>query len=59
VAAMVLEFYLSPLLFDSARPLPWILPMAEAFIFLIAALALWGPVRRALRIDPIEAIRES
>jgi ABC-type antimicrobial peptide transport system permease subunit len=59
MAALVLEFYLSPLLFESGRPLPWILPMAEAFLFLIAALALWGPVRRALRTDPMEAIRES
>jgi predicted permease len=59
VAAMVLDSYLSPLLFDSGRPLPWILPAAEAFISLIAALALWGPVRRALRTDPMEAIRES
>jgi hypothetical protein len=31
---------------------------ATAF-FLIAAFALYGPVRRALRIDPIEAVRES
>jgi putative ABC transport system permease protein len=59
LAAMLLDYYLSPLLFDSGRPLPWILPAAEAFIFLIAALALYGPVRRALRIDPMQAIRES
>ena len=62
MSAMLLDSYLSPLLFDSGsdgRPLPWILPAAEASIFLIAALALYGPVRRALRIDPVEAVRES
>jgi predicted permease len=56
LAAMLLDYYLSPLLY---KPLPWILPAAEAFIFLIAALASYGPVRGALRIDPIEAVRES
>jgi ABC-type antimicrobial peptide transport system permease subunit len=59
---MMLDYYLSPLLFDfgaNGRPLPWILPAAEAFIFVIAVIVLHGPVRRALRVDPIEAMRES
>jgi putative ABC transport system permease protein len=62
LGATLLDYYLSPLLFDVAadgRPLPWILPAAEAMIFLIAGLALYGPVRRALRIDPMEAVREN
>jgi hypothetical protein len=62
LAAMLLDYYLSPLLCDfgaDGRPLPWILPAAEAFIILIAAIALYEPVRRALRIDPMEAVRES
>ena len=56
------DYYLSPMLFDfreGGRPLPWILPAAEAFIFLVAAFALSGPVRRVLRVDPVEALRES
>ena len=58
--ALLLDYYLSPLLFGAdGRPLPWILPAAEAFIFLIAAAVLYGPVRRALRVDPLEALRES
>ena len=61
VAAGMLESYLSPLLFDQsgARPLPWILPAAEAFVLLTALIALWGPVRRALRVDPFATLRES
>jgi putative ABC transport system permease protein len=61
-AAMLIDYHLSPLLFDlgtEERPLPWMLPAAELFIFLIAAVALYGPVRHALRIDPMEAVRES
>jgi putative ABC transport system permease protein len=62
LAATMLDYYLSPLLFDSGangRPLPWILPAAEAFILVIAVIVLRGPVRRALRVGPIEAMRES
>ncbi len=62
VAALVLEFYLPPLLFGSAagaRPLPWILPAAEAFVFLMGLAALFGPVRRTLEVDATEALRES
>jgi predicted permease len=61
LAALMLDYYLAPLLFESrgdGRVLPWI-PAAEAFIFLIAGIAIYGPVRRALRIHPVEALRES
>jgi ABC-type antimicrobial peptide transport system permease subunit len=61
LAALMLNYYLSPLLFEprgDGPVLPWI-PAAEAFIFLIAGIATYGPVRRALRIDPVEALRES
>ena len=60
LAALILDYYLSPLLFDSTvdgRSLLWILA-AEAFIFLMAAIALVGPIRRALRIDPVDALRD-
>lgn len=60
--ALILDFYLSPLLFDysdGGRPLPWVLPAAEAFVLLMGVIAIFGPVRRALRVDPTEALRES
>lgn len=60
--ALILDFYLSPLLFNYAeggRPLPWVLPAAEAFVLLMGVIAVFGPVRRALRVDATEALRES
>jgi predicted permease len=59
LAALLLDFYLSPLLFAGAggRPLPWILPAAEAFILLVGVIAVFGPTRRALGVDPVEALR--
>jgi putative ABC transport system permease protein len=61
LAALLLDFYLSPLLFvqEGGRPLPWILPAAEAFILLVGVIAVFGPTRRALGVDPVEALRES
>ena len=38
-------------------PIPGILPGAAAFMLLVGALALLGPARRLLRIDPAEALR--
>jgi putative ABC transport system permease protein len=60
VTALLLNFYLSPLLFgrESDQPLPWILPAAEAFILLVGVLAVLGPTRRALGVDPVEILRE-
>ncbi len=60
LTALILDFYLSPSLFGTGanRPLPWILPAAEAFILLIGLLALFGPVRRTLQVDATEALRE-
>jgi putative ABC transport system permease protein len=61
LTALLLDFYLSPLLFDvreGGRPLPWILPAAEAFILLVGVIAVFGPTRRALRVDSVEALRE-
>jgi len=62
LTALLLDFYLSPLLFpvrEGGRPLPWILPAAEAFVLLVGVIAVFGPARRALGIDPVEAMRES
>ncbi len=58
VVALALNFYLTPLLFSTGRPLPWILPAAEAFVILMGVLALFGPVRRTLKVDATEALRE-
>jgi putative ABC transport system permease protein len=60
LTALLLDFYLSPLLFvgEGGRPLPWILPAAEAFILLVGVIAVFGPTRRALRVDSVEALRE-
>ena len=38
-------------------PIPGILPGAAAFMLLVGVLASLGPARRALRIDPTEALR--
>lgn len=62
LTALLLDMYLSPLLFgarESGRPLPWILPAAEAFVLTVGVIAVFGPARRALRVDPVEELRES
>jgi hypothetical protein len=60
LTALLLDFYYSPVLFvEGGRPLPWILPAAEAFILLVGVIAVFGPARRALGVDPVEALRES
>ena len=60
LTALLLDFYLSPMLFvrEGGRPLPWILPAAEAFIILVGVMAVFGPTRHALRVDSVEALRE-
>ena len=61
VGAALLDHYVSPALFElreGGRPLPWILPAAEAFIVLTGLLVVAGPARRALRVDPVEALRD-
>ena len=59
VAAILVNYFLSPLLFDegSRHVMPWLLVAAEACVLLIAALAVLGPARRALAINVSEAIR--
>jgi hypothetical protein len=60
LTALLLDFYLSPWLFvqEGGRPLPWILPAAEAFILLVGLTAVFGPTRRVLGVDAVEALRE-
>ena len=61
LGAALLDHYFAPALFEvreGGRPLPWALPAAEAFIVLIGLLVVAGPARRALRVDPVEALRD-
>jgi predicted permease len=61
LVALLLDFYLSPMLpfgADGGPRLPWILPAAEAFVLLMGVFALFGPVRRTLQVDAVEALRE-
>ncbi len=38
--------------------IPWILPAAAIFIMTIGLLSAAGPARRAIRVDPTEALRD-
>ena len=38
--------------------IPGVLPIAASFMVLVAFLATLGPARRALRLDPNEALRD-
>ena len=38
--------------------IPWILPAAAIFIMAIGLLSAAGPARRAIRVDPTEALRD-
>ena len=57
--AIVLEYYQSVLVLNlmDGRVVKWALPATEAFIVLVAFLAILGPARQAIRIDPLEALR--
>lgn len=55
--ALLFEYYLSGLMWEGVRPLPWILPAAEAFLLVVAILASARPALEALRIDPAENLR--
>jgi predicted permease len=48
---------LRSLLFDVSPTDPFVLGGAAATLFIVAAVASAGPVRRAARIDPVEAMR--
>jgi ABC-type antimicrobial peptide transport system permease subunit len=38
--------------------IPGVLPIGASFMILVAFLATLGPARRALRLDPNEALRD-
>jgi hypothetical protein len=39
--------------------IPWILPAAATFIMTVGLLFVAGPARRAVRVDPTEALQDS
>jgi predicted permease len=59
LAALGIHYYLSDILFESIKQdhRGWILPASEAFILAIGLLAIAGPARRAMKVDPAEALR--
>jgi len=59
VVALLLNSFLSVVFMANVgrRPLPWILPAAEVCIMVIGLLVLAGPARRAMRVQPTEALR--
>jgi len=57
--AVALTRFLRSLLFEIAPTDPLTLTAAAAALVLVAVLACLIPVRRALRIDPVEALRAS
>jgi ABC-type antimicrobial peptide transport system permease subunit len=59
--AILLEYYQAAIMLaltSGRHDVKWVLPATEVFIVLVALLAILGPVRKALRIDPLEALRD-
>jgi putative ABC transport system permease protein len=58
--AILLEYYQSAIILAlmEGHVVTWVLPATEAFIVLVAFLAILGPARQAIRIDPLEALRD-
>ena len=48
-----------PIVEAGGRSIPGIVPVSAALMIVIGLLAVAGPARRAIRIDPIEALRVS
>lgn len=58
VAVALLVGYLVPVTDLGGWEVPGVIPSAAAFIALIALLALLGPARRSLRVDPVQELRD-
>jgi ABC-type lipoprotein release transport system permease subunit len=46
-----------PIVESGGRSIPGIVPVSAALTIVIGLLAVVGPTRRAIRIDPSEALR--
>jgi hypothetical protein len=46
-----------PIIESGGRSIPGIVPVSAALTIVIGLLAVVGPTRRAIRIDPSEALR--
>jgi ABC-type antimicrobial peptide transport system permease subunit len=60
LGAFVLDRYLHRMIVEIAggRDVPGILPAAAALMTITGLVAAAGPLRRALRIQPVEALRD-
>jgi putative ABC transport system permease protein len=58
VAVALLIGYLVPVTDMGGWEVPGVIPSAAAFIALIALVALLGPARRSLRVDPVQELRD-
>lgn len=58
VAALALGRYLENLLFEVSPRDPRLLVVLAAGLTLIGLLACWGPLRRALRVEPARVLRD-
>jgi putative ABC transport system permease protein len=60
IGAIAIDSFLASVLFDAGpeKRLHWLLPAGELFILLIAVIVVIGPVRRVLRVDPVQALRD-
>ena len=57
VAALVLDYYL-PVEEAGGLNVPGVVPVAAAFMMVVGLLAVVGPARRVLRVEPTEALRD-
>jgi putative ABC transport system permease protein len=57
LAAAALARALRSLLFGVTAGTPWAFALAAAALLTVAALACWWPARRAMRVDPVVALR--
>jgi putative ABC transport system permease protein len=57
-AALAVTRLISKLLFGVTATDPLTFVSVAALLLLVAALASYGPARRAMRVDPILALRE-